>query len=136
MTVASSSCLKRTAGTSHMRCLAKVLPLIPTAAVQSALKSALVPSLRSVRPGSQSVLQGVPWQHSSCQGWVCQLLAPHVEESGDPAPAVSMERLCWSPGWERQSAQVRMCLVCHQQVLGSSPTPQLQLHRAEGKLFS
>lgn len=124
MTVASSSCLKRSVGTSQMRCLAKILSLIPTTAVQSVLKSALVPSLHSVRQGSQSVAEsalaaqlvpglGLPAFGSSCGG---------VRRS---APAVSMERLCWSPGWEGQSAQVSMWLLCHQQVLGSSPTLQL-----------
>lgn len=98
LTVASSSCLKRSVGTSQMRCLAKILSLIPTSAVQSALKSAVVPSLHSVRQGSQSVLQS--WL---MPGLGLPALAPCVE-SGDPAPAVSMEKLCWSPGWEGQSA--------------------------------
>lgn len=71
------------------------------------------------------MVQRVPRQHSLCQGWVCQHLAPRVEESGDPAPGVSLEKLCWSPSWEEQSAQVSVWLLCHQQVLGSSPTPQL-----------
>lgn len=85
-----------------MRYLAKILSLIPTTAVQSALKSAVVLALHSVRQGSQSVLQTVPQQHSLCQGWVCQLLAPRVEESGDPAPAVS-RRSCAGPQVGRDS---------------------------------
>lgn len=121
--VASSSCLKRSVGTIQMRCLAKILSLIPTTAVQSALQSALVPSLHS--QARITVLQRVPRQHCLCQGWVWQLLAPCVEESGDAAPAVPMEKLCWSPGWEGQSAQMSMWLLCHQQVLGSRPTPQI-----------
>lgn len=85
-----------------MRFLAKILSLILTTAVQRALKSAVVPSLHSVRQGSQSVLQGVPQQHSSCQGWVCQILAPRVEESGDQ-PQVSPQRSCAGPQVGRDS---------------------------------
>lgn len=136
MTVASSSCLKRSVGTSQMRCLAKILSLIATTAVQSALKSAVVPSLHSVRQGSQIVLQRVPWQHSLCQGWGCHLwLLVWKEESGDPSPAVSMEKLCWCPAGEGQSAQVSVWLLPHQQVLGSSPTPQL-LRAGLGREFA
>lgn len=77
MIVASSSCLKRSVGTIQMRCLAKILSLIPTTAVQSALKSAVVSSLqcqaRFTEHGAESALAaqlvpglGLPALGSSC----------------------------------------------------------------------
>lgn len=132
--VASSSCLKRSVGTIQMRCLAKILSLIPTTAVQSALQTAMVPSLRS--QARITVLQRVPQQHCLCQGWVWQLLAPCVEESGDAAPAVPMEKLCWSPGWEGQSAQMSMWSFVTSRSWAADPHHRYSEQAWEGNLLS
>lgn len=100
--VGSSSCLKRSVGTSQMRCLAKILSLIPTTAVQSALQSAVVPSLHRVRQGSQSVLQRVPQQHCLCQGWSASFWLL-VWRSQEMQPQLSPWRSCAGPQAGRDS---------------------------------
>lgn len=76
-----------------MRSLAKKFSLLPTAAVQSALKSAVESFLHRVKQGSWNMLQRVPWQYGWCWGWICQRLVL-VQRSQEIQPQMSPWKSC------------------------------------------